>query len=385
MKKTLSILLVVTMIVACLAGCGGETKTAESNGNAAETENKTDVSAESTSGYTIGYNNFGVGAYPLDLNEKETRYAVETVGSTMKTVNNNFTVDNLVNDFSTLVADEVDGIIVWSASDTLYPAINDLMQQSGMDFVLGDKFPSSQETIDTLRQNENFHGAISVDDVTNGEVIAQMAYDNGARTAILVAAAVGDTNHDARVKGFTQKFTELGGEVVVEVHCADPSEAVQKAGDALSAYGDADCLYGTGGDYSVAAVSVMTSNGIEMPVYGTDITPDVIDGIRNGKIVAANGAVGNYCGTFAALLLINALDGHPILDENGQAPVETNFHAITVTKDNVDAFEENWLNNEIFSQEEIQNLLYVNNPDVTWADFQKIITEYSFESRMATK
>ena len=303
----------------------------------------------------------------------------------MKSVNNNFTVDNIVNDFATLVADNVDGIIVWSAADILYSAINDTMMGGDMDFVLGDKFPSSMDTIEMLRQNPKFHGAISVDDVTNGENIAQMAWDNGAKTAVIVAAAVGDTNHDARVKGFTQKFTELGGEVVGEVHCADPSEAVQKAGDALSANPDADCCYGTGGDYSVAAVSVMASNGIEMPVYGTDITPDVLNGIRDGKIIAANGAVGNYCGTFAALLLINALDGHPILDENGQAPVETDFHAITVTTENVDAFEENWLNNEIFTPAELQNLLWRVNPDVTWADYTSFIENYSFESRMATK
>lgn len=371
-KKFLTIMLCVAMVAAFMTGCGSKEAAAPTEGGDA---------AGGT--YTIGYNNFGVGAYPLDLNEKETKYAIEAVGHQMKSVNNNFTVDNIVNDFSTLIGDQVNGIVVWSAADILYPAINDLMTQSEMPFVLGDKFPSSEETIATLRENPNFHGAISVDDVTNGANIAQMAWDNGAKTAIIVAAAVGDTNHDARVKGFTEKFEALGGKVVGEVHCADPSEAVQKSGDILSAHGDADCLYGTGGDYSVGALSVMTSNSIDMPVYGTDITPDVLQGIRDGKIIAANGAVGNYCGTFAALLLINALDGHPILDENGQAPVETNFHAITVDTSNVDQFEELWINNEIFSEDELKNLVYAYNDQVTWQDYVDFIEGYDFESRVA--
>jgi ribose transport system substrate-binding protein len=129
----------------------------------------------------------------------------------------------------------------------------------------------------------------------------------------------------------------------------------------------------------------MESAGISMPVYGTDVDPNVIQAIKDGKIIAATGAAGTYCGTFAALLLINYLDGHPILDENGKAPATKGVKTIMITKDNVEDFEEYWINNEIFTEEELQSLLYKYNENVTWADYEKMIEEYNFENRMATK
>ena len=379
MKKKL-----LGVIILCLAasmmfmvGCGG--------GSSDEAAGSAAGSAAAEGGYTIGYNNFGVGAYPLDLNEKETTYAIQTAGSQVKVANDNFTVDNVITDVKNLISSNVDGVVVWCAADTLYNSLNDLMLQAKMPFALGDKYPTSEDTIAKFQENEFFAGAVSTDDTITGANMAQRAWDDGHKTALIVAAAQGDTNHDARVKGFTEKFEELGGKVLGTVRCADPSEAVQKSGALLAAHKDADCLYGSGGDYSIGALSAMESAGVTMPVYGTDVDPNVIQGIKDGKISAATGAAGTYCGTFAALLLINYLDGHPILDENGKAPATKGVKTIMITKDNVDDFEEYWINNEIFTEEELQSLLYKYNENVTWADYEKMIEEYNFENRMATK
>jgi ABC-type sugar transport system substrate-binding protein len=377
MKKLLSVALCIAVAMVFMVGCGGN----NSSGGGEESSDGGDTSKS----YTIGYNNFGVGAYPLDLNEKETTYAIETAGSKIKVANDNFTVDNVITDVKNLISAGVDGVVVWCAADTLYNSLNDLMTQSKEPFALGDKYPTSEDTIKKFQENEFFAGAISTDDTKSGAAIADMAWENGHKTALVVAAAVGDTNHDARVKGFTEHFEELGGKVLGTVRCADPSEAVQKSGDLLAAHKDADCLYGTGGDFSNGALSAMESAGIKMPVFGTDVDPNVIKAIKDGRIEAANGAAGTYCGTFASLLLINYLDGHPIKDENGKAPATKGVNTIMITKDNVNDFEENWINNEIFSEEELQSLLYRYNPDVTWADYEKMIEDYTFEKRMEAK
>ena len=377
-KKLLSIFLCVAMTMVFAVGCGG--------GGSSEEAAPAEEGGESAgASYTIGYNNFGVGAYPLDLNEKETTYAIKTAGSEVKVANDNFTVDNVITDIKNLVSSGVDGVVVWCAADTLYNSLNDLMAEAKMPFALGDKYPTSEDTIEKFRENEFFAGAVSTDDTITGGKMAQQAWDDGHKTALIVAAAQGDTNHDARVKGFTEKFEELGGKVLGTVRCADPSEAVQKSGDLLAAHKDADCLYGSGGDYSIGALSAMESAGVTMPVYGTDVDPNVIQGIKDGKISAATGAAGTYCGTFAALLLVNYLDGHPILNEDGKAPSTKGVNTIMITKDNVEDFEEYWINNEIFSEEELQSLLYRYNPDVTWADYEKMINDYNFENRMAAK
>lgn len=398
MKRTrmTALILALAMLLACAAcsntgtGSGGgsgnvdNTTPPASDNSPAPTNNGGSDGAKS---YTIGYNNFGQGAYPLDLNEANTKYAVESMGSTVTVVNNQFTVDKLITDAQNQISQGVDGMVFWSAADTLFQPFSELCSNSKTPFALGDKYPATDATIAMLRENPYFVGAISTNDSAAGAVMAQTALADGHKTAIIVAAAVGDINHDLRVAGFTEAFTSGGGQVLGVVHCADPSEAVQKANDLLTAHPDVECAYGSGGDYTLGLMSALEGVGRdgEIPIYGTDVDPDTITGIRKGTVAAANGAAGCYCGGIAAALLINYLDGHPILDENGQAPASNAIEFIMVSVDNVDEYEENWITNQIFTPEEYQALLYRYNPDVTWKDYEDLIANYTFEGRMATK
>lgn len=394
MKRTsriAALLLAVSMLLA-LAACGGNNSAATpapaSNPPAAGTPAGGNDPAPATGeSYVLGYNNFGQGAYPLDLNESTTKYALESMGMQMTSVNNQFTVDKLITDAQNQISQGVDGMVFWSAADTLFRPFSELCESTKTPFALGDKYPMGDDTKAMLRENPYFAGAISTDDYTTGVKMAELALADGHRTAVLIGAAVGDINHDLRLSGFTKAFTGGGGEVLGEFHCADPSEAVQKANDALTAYPDVDCVFGSGGDYSQGLLSALESAGRagDLPIYGVDIDPNVIAGIRNGTIRAAAGACGPYCAGIAGALLVNYLDGHPVLDENGQAPMTNGLNAIFVDSTNVDDFEEYWINNQIFSPEVYQNLLYRNNPDVTWQDYLDLIDNYSFESCMAGK
>lgn len=370
--KLISLILVAVMLLGVTA-CGKASDSAPST-DSGETGDKT---------FTFGYNNFGQGAYPLDMNEKETTYALESVGVDIKVANNEFTVDKLITDAQNLIASKVDGLIVWSASDTLYSSFNDLCLSSKTPFVLGDKYPLSEDTKAMLRENPYFAGAISTQDADAGAQLAERALADGNKTAIIVAAAAGDTNHDLRVSGFTKAFEQGGGKILGVVHCADPSEAVQKSNDLLTANSDADCLYGSGGDFSMGALSAMQSTGIKMPIYGTDIDPNVLVAIKDGDVIEANGAAGPYCAGIAATLMLNYLDGHPIKDENGQAPMSNGVKFVTVTKDNADDFEQYWLNGHPFTPDDYKNLCYRYNPEVTWQDYVDLLENYNYENRVA--
>ena len=393
MKRTTrmaSIVLSAAMLLSC-AACGGGGSGTESptGGNNSTPSGSTPAGGETTgTSYVLGYNNFGQGAYPLDLNESVTRYALEDcMGMQMSAVNNQFTVDKLITDAQNQIAQGVDGMIFWSAADTLFQPFSELCQSTETPFALGDKYPMNDETKAMLRENPYFAGAISTDDYQMAADMANLALEAGHRTAIIVAAAVGDINHDLRVAGFTETFEAGGGEILSEVHCADPSEAVQKSNDALTAAPDVDCVFGSGGDYSQGLLSALESIGRagDLPIYGIDIDPNVIEGIRSGTIAAAAGACGPYCAGIAGALLINYLDGYPILDENGEAPMTNGIQAIFVDSENVDDYEEYWINNQIFSAEDYQNLLYRCNPDVTWQDYVDMIEGYTFDNMMAGK
>lgn len=378
-KAFASLLLSGALAVAC-AGCGTSAPAADSSAPAASPS----AGAEGKS-YTLGYNNFGQGAYPLDLNEYEATYAVEAMGCQNQVVNNQFTISNLITDAQNQISFGVDGLLFCGFSDAIFPSIDELCRDTQTPFVLTGLFPTQEEVQDEVAENPYFAGGVVLAEYSTGVSIAEAALEDGHQTAIIVAAAVGDVAHDPRVEGFTETFEAGGGQVLGVAHCADPSEATQKANDLLSAYPDVDCAYGTGGDYSLGLLNVLEAQGRtgELPVYGTDVDPNVIQAIRDGSIVAANGGNGPYCAPLSAALLINYLDGHPILDAEGKPYVNDELKAIVVDKDNVDDYETYWLNGHAFLPEEYQNLLYRNNPDVTYQDFEELIAGYSFESRMA--
>ncbi|NCB62364.1 MAG: sugar ABC transporter substrate-binding protein [Clostridia bacterium] len=388
-KRLLPLCLAGALMLGCTA-CGGDTTAKEtpagtSNPPAVGTQTPAENGGRDV--YTLGYNNFGQGAYPLDLNESVTKYALESMGMKMTAVNNQFTVDKLITDAQNQIAQGVDGMVFWSAADTLFSPFSELCESTKTPFALGDKYPMNDDTKAMLRLNPYFAGAISTDDTVTGANMAAAALEAGHKTAVIIAAAVGDINHDLRVAGFTETFEAGGGKVLGVAHCADPSEAVQKSNDLLTAYPEVECVYGSGGDYSQGLLSALQSAGRagDLPIYGTDIDPNVIAGVRDGTFAAANGAAGPYCAGIAGALLINYLDGHPILDENGQAPMSNGIMTITVTAENVDDYDQYWIQNQAFTPEEYQALLYRNNPDVTWKDYEDLINNYNFESRMATK
>jgi len=382
-SKRLLTLCIAGAMVLGLTACGSK-PASESPASASPSASAgTDDNTNTT--YTIGYNNFGQGAYPLDLNESTTKYALESMGMKMTAVNNQFTVDKLITDAQNQIAQGVDGMVFWSAAATLFQPFSELCASTETPFSLGDKYPTEDATKEMLRANKYFAGAISTDDSVTGANMAKAALADGHKAAIIVAAAVGDINHDLRVAGFTKAFEEGGGKVIGVVHCADPSEAVQKSNDLLTAYPEADCVYGSGGDYSMGLLSALQSAGRTMPIYGTDIDPNVIAGLRDGTFAAANGAAGPYCAGIAAALLVNYLDGHPVLDENGVAPMSNGIMTITVTADNVDNFEKYWMQSQIFSVDDYKSLLYRYNPNVTWKDYEDLINNYNYDTMVAKK
>lgn len=99
----------------------------------------------------------------------------------------------------------------------------------------------------------------------------------------------------------------------------------------------------------------------------------------DGQVEACTG--GEFvCGSLAVTLLINYLDGNPIKDADGTAPYFDNLTQFMVTAENAEDFYE-FLSDEnlathTISDEEYQNLLVRNNPDVDYDYFYDFLTNY---------
>ena len=226
----------------------------------------------------------------------------------------------------------------------------------------------------SISESPYYTGCVVSPAYQQGVSIAELALADGNKSSIISAAAIGDYTHDQRIAGFTATFEAGGGEVVYVAHSADPSEGVQKANDFMTAYPDADMIYCAGGDYVAATISAMaTQSGADYKLYGTDMSPETAQSIIDGDVVALNG--GQWvCGSIVTALLINRLDGHPILDADGKAPYFDNLPSILITQENAKGFIELMTTGGgLLKAEDFEQLLYRTNPDVDYQTFYDFI------------
>jgi ABC-type sugar transport system, periplasmic component len=368
MKKIMILALTILCafnMVAC--GGGGEGKTSGSDAK------------QTNASYTIATNNFGVGAYPLDMMVAYEQAACDATGMKLDVTNNEFTVDKVINQLQNQLAAGPDGVAFLGISETLFPIASAECKSAKIPYVFYACSPNETDMA-KIEQDSYYTGMIIYDPVAEGGRVADLAIKDGCKTAVISAGAAGDYAHDRRIKGFTKNFEAGGGKVLFVSHSADPSEAVQKTNDFLTAYGNTDCIYGAGEDYTTAAANILESRGIKTcKVYGSNISPDVAKLIMDGKVKACTGGE-SACGSLAITLLINKLDGHPILDAAGKAPYFDNLQMFLVTSDNAEKFynflTDKTVTTKTISDEEYQQLLFRNNPKVDYKYYEDFLTGY---------
>lgn len=299
----------------------------------------------------------------------------ELIGCTTDKADNQFTVDNVVTQLESQLINKPDIVIPELVADTTFNPVITRCIDADVYFAFDCNFPN-EDDLALCYDYDKFAGGVTADQYGLGVQIAELAAEAGNKTAVILTAAVGDPTHELRTAGFTEKFEELGGEVLQVQHCSDPSEAVTKATDLLTAQSDADCIYSTGGDFLSGAVSVKQAQGLDITMYGTNVNPDYLPFIKDGTVVAINGGDA-VSGSLAMALAINMADGHPILDEEGKAPMFANIQDFLITEENVDVFTELYAGgNKFISDDQYKSLLYRYNPEVSYDSWVEFLTTY---------
>jgi ribose transport system substrate-binding protein len=79
-----------------------------------------------------------------------------------------------------------------------------------------------------------------------------------------------------------------------------------------------------------------------MAIYGANIDPDLLELMKDGNVSALDG--GHYVeGSIVSALLMNYLDGHQILDPDGNIPILDNLQIVIVTAENADIYDKYWI------------------------------------------
>lgn len=376
MKRILSVLLSAAMILALAAGCGTQDEPSGQSNNTPAGETGTGGGEGS---YTIATNNFGVGAYPLDMMVANEQSAVDATGMTLTVTNNEFTADKVITQLQNQLAASPDGVAFLGISETLFPVAAQYCKNAETPYVFYACSPTDEDMA-KISEDELYVGMVIYSPKEEGSRLAELALADGCETAVISAGASGDYAHDRRIIGFTETFEAGGGEVLFVSHSADPSEGVQKTNDFMTAYADTDCIYATGEDYITPAADVIKSRGLtDCKIYGSNISPNVCQLIMDGYVEACTG--GEFvCGGLAVTLLINYLDGNAIKDPDGKAPYFDNLSQFIVTPENAEAFyqflSDETLATHTISDEEYQNLLVRNNPEVDYDYYLDFLSGY---------
>ena len=381
-KRICSLLMAGVLAGTLLAGCGANDKKTDAKDSAkqeqtsAQGEKNDGAAKPAGDSYTIATNTWGAGAYPLEDIVRNDQYLCDQLGFTLDVANNEFTADKVVSQLESQLANSPDGVLFLGIAQTTFVPVVNAIHTKGIPFAFDSNFPEEQLQ-KKCAEMEEFCGGVSADPYAMGKTIADQALKDGHKTAVLDCAAIGDYSHDNRAKGFKETFEAGGGKVLQEAHSSDPSEAVAKTNDLLTAQPDADCLYATGGDYLSAAVSVKESRKLDIALYGTDIDPSLVPACKDGQISAMNGGQG-VCGVLAMTLIINKLDGKQILDADGKAPMFENLNPFVITPENAEGFQKLYDDGANFvGMDNFNKLLYRSNPDVSIDTYNEVLEGYA--------
>ena len=365
MKKIIALALVLVMVLS-FAACG-------------EKAPETPAAPEQGASYTIGINTWGSGVPVLDMFGDAKQYTIETLGHEVLRMSDDFTADKELQNVQNMCASGVDGAVINAAAVSTVPQIGVECANAKIPFAF-DVFVGENPDLEKLAaENEFYCGAIDLDMVSDGAAIAEMAYANGARKAVMIGGNIGDNNMDQRSAGFTAKFTELGGEVLGEARCTDNSECLAKATDLLSANKDADCLYAFVGDYIEGSLTAIENLGMDVQVYVSCVDEGTANYIKDGTVVGGNDGI-SLASYISCTLVLNYLAGHKIVDENGHAP-RLSTSPFRVDQSNVDNYLKVFFSEEYspFTKAMLEDLLYTTNPDVSYQDYVDLIENINLD------
>jgi methyl-galactoside transport system substrate-binding protein len=366
-----ALLLVFAMTLAACGG-GGSPSDSEAPAEGGESEEAADAGESSddlAASYNLGFNTWGSGVPILDMFGDEVEYALAALGLTGSRASDDFTADKELQNVQNFASAGVDGMVLQGAAPSTVPQIAQVCKDAQIPFVFHVFIGEIADLDKIAADNEYYVGAIDADMVRDGEEMGKAAYEGGARTAVLIGGNVGDNNMDQRSEGFRKGFESLGGEVLDEARCTDNSEALQKATAMLNAYPDADALYAMVGDYIPGSLQAIDDLGLDTKVYLSCVDEGSANLIKEGKIVMGNDGIG-LASSISTTLMLNYLDGQPILGPDGKAP---RFRTIPfrVTAENADAYLSVFAAQGVnpVAVEVLQSLCYRYNPDVSYQNY----------------
>ena len=397
MKKKLSRILAALLTLAMvfsLAACGGSDNPGGGNDNPGSNTDapgggdnpgggNDNPGGGSQDGFLIGYNQLVTGDFALESLAANTKYGIEGLGNRSMCVIAGGAVEQTVTDVENMITAGIDGLVLWLPIDSLYLTVAEMCESAGVYWVLCDKVPTDPALLAQLNEYEYFCGGITPDNYSYGVAMAEYALSQGWSKAYVQAPGIGDATGTPRMAGFKDTFEAGGGQILGEAHTDDANEAVTQAEDLYLAYGDeVDCILATGAaTFGSAALNILQKyNDHRVKILAGDLDQTILNSMATDDYVAMDTGDFWVCGTFASVMLINALNGNMLRDADGNAAIISNVPAFGVPAAYLDLFNKYIVGSPLFSNEELETMIGVST-----SEMENIVASYSLESRFQSK
>ena len=234
-----------------------------------------------------------------------------------------------------------------------------------------------------LETYTTYCGATTPDNYSYGVQMAEFALEEGYKSGFILASGVGDASGTPRINGFRETFEAAGGTILGEQHTDDSNQAVTQAEDMYLANPDADFIMATGAStFGSAGLEVLQKyNDDKMKIITADFDETVLASMKEDDKVQF--LIGDFlvCGSYAAVLMCNKLEGTPMLDADGTAPYVDMVPAFSIPVAEQELFSKYIAGDCIYSDAECQAMM-----GMSLEDFEnKIVSGYTLEERLQAK
>lgn len=385
MKKCKKIVSVIMTAILCMGmvACNASNNGGNSK-NKDNMETSTNTNSEFKTGMTIAQNSFVSGDYAFSIMAMSSDVIVSGSQNKLNELTDNGNINNVQSDVENMINAGVDGALWWGVLDSYFQVGPQQFNDTNTYFAFFDCAPSTSEIQDPINAMKYYAGSCIADNAEFGKQMAEQALKDGCKEAIVFANEIGSS---VAIRG--EKFKEVfeaGGGVVREIsHVSTTANAhVEATQNMLATYPNVDCIYGVSIGFALGAYTITS----QMPdrninIYATDITPDSLEYLKNGSIQGLNG--GHWAVNYiAAALLLDAIDGKRIEDKDG-IPGNFLIKPVVVLPETAELYEKCWIDEMPYTYDDVKTLLYRENPNVTYQDFEKFVEGYSIEGVLKNK
>jgi ribose transport system substrate-binding protein len=275
------------------------------------------------------------------------------------------------------VSMNVNGVISWSPSGTVMPKCAQILGNAGIYFGTYDQ-EAPKEVKDTLYKNKFYIGHMGADNNTPGNASADLLIAAGRKNAVILTAEHG-TVHQVRTEAFQKRFTEKGGQVkAVQWDLYTAEESAKALESLIAANPTVDCVFGTGGPYTMGAMEAVKRLNLvgKVAVTGTDFSESLLDYIKEGKVLAVSGGHELSCG-LELIRMYNTVTGHPIGKNSDEVLVK--MFQIKSGAD-ADAYKSWFMDRPMLTESQIKSLVWKYNNKVTIESFRELASNVSIQA-----